>query len=442
MPLLRTVCRACLLSSCDANSVDIYILDLLVIGLLLLLITLGSGWIARLPVSYALIYLLVGVALSPYGVNLVQLRPDANFLERLTEFAVLISLFGCGLKMNRPLTAWAWNSTIRLIGFLMPLSIFAVAAIAHWVLQLNWGAAVLLGAILAPTDPVLASEVQLDNPSDRDELRFGLTSEGGLNDALAFPFVYFGLHWLEDDNWQTWFGKWVAVDVIWAIAIGIGMGIVVARAIQWLDRRLQEHRPADDLLEDFLALAAILITYALAELANGYGFAAVFVAGVVMQRRTPDRDKSLSQLHFIERVEKLVEIAAILLLGSLLRIEPLFRFAAPALLVAGLLLFLIRPLGGWLSMLGAPVPRATRWLFGWFGIRGVGSLYYLTYAFGHGLEGETGELIAWVTFTTIVLSVVIHGVSTTPIMRWYERNIETKQKGDRALEETPNSLER
>jgi NhaP-type Na+/H+ or K+/H+ antiporter len=416
--------------------VDIYILDLLVIGLLLLLVTLGSGWIARLPLSYALIYLLVGVALSPYGFNLVQLRPDAKFLERLTEFAVLISLFGCGLKMNRPLTAWAWNSTIRLIGFLMPLSIFAVAAIAHWVLQLNWGAAVLLGAILAPTDPVLASEVQLDNPSDRDELRFGLTSEGGLNDALAFPFVYFGLHWLEDDNWQTWFGKWVAVDVIWAIAIGIGMGIVVARAIQWLDRRLQQHRPADDLLEDFLALAAILITYALAELANGYGFAAVFVAGVVMQRRIPDRDKSLSQLHFIERVEKLVEIAAILLLGALLRVEPLLRFAVPALIVAGLLLFVIRPLGGWLSMIGAPVPHPTRWLFGWFGIRGVGSLYYLTYAFGHGLKGDTGELIAWVTFTTIVLSVVVHGVSTTPLMRWYERNIEAKQKRDRELEKT------
>lgn len=415
---------------------DIYILDLLVIGLLLLLITLGSGWIARLPVSYALIYLVVGIVLSPYGFNLVQLRPDAKFLERLTEFAVLISLFGCGLKMNRPLTAWAWNSTIRLIGFLMPLSIFAIAAIAHWVLQLNWGAAVLLGGILAPTDPVLASEVQLDNPSDRDELRFGLTSEGGLNDALAFPFVYFGLHWLENDNWQTWFGKWVAVDVLWAITVGIVMGIVVARAVQWLDHRLQAHRPADDLLEDFLALAAILITYALTELANGYGFAAVFVAGVVMQRRIPDRDKSLSQLHFIERVEKLVEIAAILLLGALLRVEPLLRFGAPALLVAVLLLFLIRPLGAWLSMLGAPVPQPTRWLFGWFGIRGVGSLYYLTYAFGHGLKGDTGELIAWITFTTIVLSVIVHGVSATPLMRWYERNIEIKPKGDRALKKT------
>ncbi|MBD2075062.1 sodium:proton antiporter [Phormidium sp. FACHB-592] len=412
---------------------DIYILDLLVIGLLLLLITLGSGWIARLPVSYALIYLVVGIVLSPYGFNLVQLRPDAKFLERLTEFAVLISLFGCGLKMNRPLTAWAWNSTIRLIGFLMPLSIFAIAAIAHWVLQLDWGPAVLLGGILAPTDPVLASEVQLDNPSDRDELRFGLTSEGGLNDALAFPFVYFGLHWLENDNWQTWFGKWVAVDVLWAITVGIVMGIVVARAVQWLDHRLQAHRQADELLEDFLSLAAILITYALTELANGYGFAAVFVAGVVMQRRIPERDKSLSQLRFIERVEKLVEIAAILLLGALLRVEPLVRFAGPALLVSVLLLFLIRPLGGWLSMIGSPVPSATRWLFGWFGIRGVGSLYYLTYAFGHGLEGDTGELIAWITFTTIVLSVVVHGITATPLMRWYEHNIEIKPRSKQEL---------
>nr|WP_242036674.1 sodium:proton antiporter [Leptolyngbya sp. FACHB-321] len=399
----------------------------------MLLITLGSGWIARLPVSYALIYLVVGIVLSPYGFNLVQLRPDAKFLERLTEFAVLISLFGCGLKMNRPLTAWAWNSTIRLIGFLMPLSIFAIAAIAHWVLQLDWGPAVLLGGILAPTDPVLASEVQLDNPSDRDELRFGLTSEGGLNDALAFPFVYFGLHWLENDNWQTWFGKWVAVDVLWAITVGIVMGIVVARAVQWLDHRLQAHRQADELLEDFLSLAAILITYALTELANGYGFAAVFVAGVVMQRRIPERDKSLSQLRFIERVEKLVEIAAILLLGALLRVEPLVRFAGPALLVAVLLLFLIRPLGGWLSMIGSPVPSATRWLFGWFGIRGVGSLYYLTYAFGHGLEGDTGELIAWITFTTIVLSVVVHGITATPLMRWYEHNIEIKPRSKQEL---------
>ncbi|MBW4470851.1 MAG: sodium:proton antiporter [Stenomitos rutilans HA7619-LM2] len=405
---------------------DIYILDLLVIGLLLLLVTLGSGWIARLPISYALIYLVVGITLSPYGFNLIQLRPDAKFLERMTEFVVLVSLFGCGLKMNRPLKAWAWNSTIRLIGFLMPLSIFAVAAIAHWLLQLNWGAAVLLGAILAPTDPVLASEVQLEGLCDRDELRFGLTSEGGLNDALAFPFVYFGLRWLEDDQWQNWFAQWAAVNVLWAIVAGIGMGIGVARCIGWIDRSLQRYRPADELIEDFVALATILVTYSLTELIHGYGFAAVFVAGMVMQRRVASPDKSNSQLRFISRLEKLTEVGAILILGSMLRLEPIVQFAAPALLIAGLLLFVIRPLGTWISTIGAPIHPATRWLFGWFGIRGVGSLYYLTYAFGHGLRGQTGELIAWITFITVVLSVVLHGISSTPLMTWYERRIEHK----------------
>jgi NhaP-type Na+/H+ or K+/H+ antiporter len=172
--------------------VNIYILDLLVIGLLLLGVTLGSGWISRLPLSYALIYLVVGIGLGSYGVKLIQLRPDAEFLERLTELVVIISVFGCGLKMNRPFKLWAWQTTARLIGFLMPISIFALAAICHWVMGFDWGAAVLLGAILAPTDPVLASEVQLAHVEDQDELRFGLTSEGGLNDALAFPFVYLG----------------------------------------------------------------------------------------------------------------------------------------------------------------------------------------------------------------------------------------------------------
>ncbi|MEG5037245.1 cation:proton antiporter domain-containing protein [Microcoleus sp. AT3-D2] len=164
--------------------VDIYILDLLAIGILLLTVTLGSGWISRFPVSYALIYLVVGIGLGPYGSKLINLRPEAQFIERLTEFVVIVSLFSCGLKMNRPLQLWAWNSTARLIGFLMPISIFAVAAVAHWFVKLDWGPAILLGAILAPTDPVLASEVQLADIDDRDELRFGLTSEGGLNAGL------------------------------------------------------------------------------------------------------------------------------------------------------------------------------------------------------------------------------------------------------------------
>ncbi|MFM9263829.1 sodium:proton antiporter [Tychonema sp. BBK16] len=403
--------------------VDNYILNLLVIGILLLIVTLGSGWISRLPLSYALIYLLVGIGLGPYGVKLIELRPEAQFLERLTEFVVIVSLFSCGLKMNRPLQPWAWNSTARLIGFLMPISIFAVAGIGHFFLSLDWGAAILLGAILAPTDPVLASEVQLAHLDDRDELRFALTSEGGLNDALAFPFVYFGIYTLKDDNLPNWFSQWVVVDVIWAIFAGIVMGILVAKAVTWIDKRLQRYRPADELMEDFIALSTILLTYSLTEVVNGYGFLAVFVAGIVVQRSYRDPEKPLSQLHFTERIEKLMEVATILLLGSLLRVKPILAFGADTMLVAGLSIFLIRPLGAWISTIGSPLHPASRWLCGWFGIRGVGSIYYLTYAFGHGLKGELGERIAWITFTTIVISVILHGITSTPLMNWYEQKI-------------------
>jgi sodium/hydrogen antiporter len=404
--------------------VNIYILDLLVIGLLLLGVTLGSGWISRLPLSYALIYLIVGILLGSYGIGLIQLRPDAEFLERLTELVVIISVFGCGLKMNRPLKLWAWQTTARLIGFLMPISIFAIAAICHWLMGFDWGAAVLLGAILAPTDPVLASEVQLANVEDKDELRFGLTSEGGLNDALAFPFVYFGIYWLKDSNWDNWFKQWVAVDLVWAIASGIVMGIVVAKAIVWIDQQVQRFREVDNLMEDFVALSTILLTYSLTELVNGYGFLAVFVAGVTVQASySHNPRKRIAQLEFTERVEKLLEVGTILILGSLLLIDPIIKYAGEGLLVAGLLLFVIRPIGVWISMLGSRIPPPTLWLFGWFGIRGVGSLYYLTYAFGKGLQGELGERIAWITYITVVISVIVHGISATPLINWYERHI-------------------
>lgn len=412
-----------------------YILSLFVVGLLLLLVTLGSGWITRLPLSYALIYLICGLALSPYGFSLIEIRPGAEFLERVTEFVVLISLFSCGLKMNRPFQLRAWDSTIRLIGILMPISIFAVAAISHWGFGLAWGPGILLGAILAPTDPVLASEVQLSHLEDQDELRFGLTSEGGLNDALAFPFVYFGLHCLKDGQWQNWLGQWVAVDVIWAIAAGCIMGVGVAHGVVWIDRRIQRLRPADSLMEDFVSLSIVLLTYALTELVNGYGFVAVFIAGIVAQHNYRNPEKKTSQLEFTETIEKLMEVGTILLLGSLLRPDPILKFLPQTLLIAGALFFVIRPLGAWIATIGKQYRPIHRVLLGWFGIRGVGSLYYICYALGGGLQGELGEQLAWITFTTVVLSVIVHGTTATPLMnkyeRWRDRQEQKKQQAER-----------
>ena len=412
-----------------------YILSLLVIGLLLLTVTLGSGWIKRLPLSYALIYLAVGILLGNYGFGLINIRPETQFLERLTEFVVIVSVFGCGLKINRPLKLWAWQSTIRLIGFLMPISILVLSAIAHYALGMGWGAAVLLGAILAPTDPVLASEVQLAHVEDKDELRFALTSEGGLNDALAFPFVYFGIYAFKDNNWNNWFTSWVGIDLLWAIASGIVMGVAVAKAVVWIDRYLQKRRPADDLMENFVALSIILLTYSLTELVNGYGFLAVFVAGLVVQRSYfCQQDKRMAQLEFTEQIEKLLEVTTIIILGTLLLLEPMLKYAGQSLLVAGILFLIIRPVGVWLSMLGGGLPKTTRSLMGWFGIKGLGSLYYLTYALGQGLKGDTAEQIAWITYTVVVLSIIVHGISAYPLMAWYEnvksdRNTQEKKPG-------------
>jgi sodium/hydrogen antiporter len=407
---------------------DHHILYLLVIGFLLMFVTLGSGWISRLPLSYSLIYLVVGISMSPYGFNLIQIRPGAEFLERLTELVVIISLFSCGLKMNRPLRAWAWQSTSRLILVLMPICIFSVAAIGYWGLGMSVGAAILLGAILAPTDPVLASEVQISHPDDRDELRFGLTSEGGLNDALAFPFVYFGLRWLKDAQWQTWVAEWVMVDLVWAIFAGLSMGVIVARSISWIDKKLQKFHRVDALMEDFVGLSIILLTYSLTELVNGYGFLAVFVAGITMQRCYHDPQKKHSQLEFTETLEKLSEIGTILILGSLLRIEPIVKYGGQGFLIAILLLFVIRPIGAWISTIGQNTNPIRPWLLGWFGIRGVGSLYYLFYSLGEGLKSEAGEQISWITLITVVISIVLHGITSTPLMNWYNQHVEIRNQ--------------
>lgn len=403
-------------------TVDQYIWDLLVVGLLLLGVTMGSSWIRRLPLSFALIYLAAGLCLGPYGFNIINLQPEAEFVERLTEIVVLVSLFSCGIKMNRPLNFWAWHSTVRLIGLLMPLSIAAIAVVAYFGLGLGWGAAILLGAILAPTDPVLASEVQLEDTNDQNELRFGLTSEGGLNDALAFPFVYFGLYWLKEDRWQTWFFDWFRVDLLWGIFAGIVGGIAVTTAINAMGKQLRRTNSIEEEMEDLIALAVILLTYAFTELINGYGFLAVFVAGVMVRRsRSINSEQKASQLHFIGLLERLLEVGTILLVGTILRIEPAVTYGGQTLLIAGTLIFLIRPLATWISTIGDDLRPTTRLLFGWFGIRGVGSLYYLCYALSAGIPEEVGTPLSWITFFTVTISVILHGISATPLMNWYEK---------------------
>lgn len=428
----------------------------IVAGGLLIAMTLGGSFIARLPLSSAMLYLGAGVAVSPLGLGLLKLDAlkNALLLERLTEVAVLISLFTAGMKLEFRWKDGRWRVPVQLATVSMVLTVAAVTALGVYVLKLPLGAAVLLGGILAPTDPVLASDVQVANLGDRDRLRFGLTGEGGLNDGTAFPFVMLGLgllglHELGDGGWRWW-----AVDVLWAAAGGLALGwllgTLVGRAILYLRMRHREALGSDE----FIALGLIGLSYGLALLSHTYGFLAVFAAGLALRRIdephpllapiTPaSPDKALSpaeqeasgaeapahMMRAVERfnsqLESFVEVAIVLAVGVLVAST---RFRVEVLWFIPVLFLVIRPLAVYIGLLGTPVRGAQRRLMAWFGIRGIGSLYYLLYAINHHIEHALAQQLLSITLAVVVASVVAHGISVTPLMRRYEARKPRRQK--------------
>ncbi len=431
-----------------------------VVGTLLVGMAAASTVVRRLPLTTALLYLAAGVALGPVGAGFVRLEPvrDSALLERLAEVAVLISLFGAGLKLRTALSDRRWQLPVRLATISMVLTVALVAAVGVYGLGLPLGAAVLLGAILAPTDPVLASDVQVEHPTDRDRLRFALTGEAALNDGTAFPFVMLGLGLLGHHELGALGWRWLTIDVLWAVASGLGvgwaLGWLVSRVVLWLRRERKEAVGLDDLL----ALGLIALAYGAALLVQGYGFLAVFAAGFALRREERRTTKSLTgadvppdvraaaqstsedevatapetasaymaqaALGFTEQLERLAEVGVVLLLGGMLAPRTL---AADAWWFVPLLFLVIRPLA---VLVGAPMRRAPaiqRRLTMWFGIRGIGSVYYLMYALQHGVERALADRLVGLVFTTIAASVVVHGVSVTPLMRRYTRAAERER---------------
>jgi NhaP-type Na+/H+ or K+/H+ antiporter len=427
-----------------------------IVGLLLVLMALGGSVLKRLPLSTAMLYLLVGLAVSPLWLNLVavQLPSHAHILERMAEVVVLLSLFTAGLKLSRRLGDRQWALPVRLALNSMVVTIVLIAAVAWFFLQLPLGACILLGAILAPTDPVLASEVQLQDSADQDKLRFALTGEGGLNDGTAFPFVMLGLGLLGLHELGTFGWRWVAVDVLWATSVGLATGWVLGGAVGQLVLYLRrEHKEAVG-LDDFLALGLVGLSYGCAMLLHAYGFLAVFAAGVALRRLEqrhgahPDSkepvdqafasgDRSLADsmavhpehgptfmaqavLGFNEQIERIGEVVIVIAIGALLWAVP---WNQAVWWFVPLLLLVIRPLAVRVGLARSSVSRNQRWLLGWFGIRGVGSLYYLMYAINHGLDPALADQLMVLTLSVVVTSIVVHGISVTPLMAAYERKL-------------------
>jgi NhaP-type Na+/H+ or K+/H+ antiporter len=424
------------------------VLWFIVVGALLIAMALGGSVLKRLPLSTSLLYLLVGYALGHFGVGQLDPYGQTRFLEHLTEVAVIVSLFTAGLKLRARLRDSQWRIAVRLASLAMVLTVGLVTAAGVWLLGLPLGAAVLLGGVLAPTDPVLASDVQVEHPFQRDTLRFGLTGEAGFNDGTAFPFVMLGLgllglHPLGEGLW-----RWVAVDLVWAVVAGLGVGTLlggaVGRVVLYLRRT---HREALG-LDDFLALGLIALSYGVALLLHAYGFLAVFAAGLALRRiekrsnrgKPPEAVEQAAQanispeaatdpehapaymanavLNFNEQIERLGEVSLVVVLGLLLA-----RLSLPseALWFTPLLLLAIRPLSVGLSLLGSSTSRPQRGLMGWFGIRGIGSLYYLFYALNHGVSETLARQLVPLVLTVVAVSIIVHGISVTPLMQRYER---------------------
>ncbi|WP_034751180.1 cation:proton antiporter [Janthinobacterium sp. TB1-E2] len=423
----------------------------ILIGCLMLARGLGADGIARLPLTSAMAYLGVGLLLGPMFLGLFSfdLVQQAPLLETLTEIAVLISLFSAGVKMPVPFSLARWLPSLRLAWLSMAISVALVAAFACLVLGLPLGAGILLGAILAPTDPVLATDVQLRHAGDREQLRFMLTSEAGMNDGSGFPFVMLGLGLLGLHELGPHGVTWLWRDLVWASAGAIGMGAAGGALLAWLGWQVRAKEPKHAMLDDLAALGLIALVYGVSTWLHAWGFLAVFFAGVALRQtelrlagapkdrhgllqaeethavsaaKPHDSDVPLTvsgeSLVFKEHLERLSELTLVLLLGGAVTAA---AWSWQAWSVALFLLLVARPASVMLGLLASGTSVRLRGLAAWFGVRGIGSLYYLSYAIAHGLADGLARELADITLVVVILSIVAHGLTVKPLLERYWR---------------------
>lgn len=408
---------------------------------------LNLSTIRRLPVTSAIIYLGVGVLVGPMVLGLFHFNPlkESALLATLTEMAVLISLFAAGAKMPVPFRWLRWRTPILLASVSMALTVALVALFAHEVLDLPWGLGVLLGAIVSPTDPVLATDVQTRHPRDRDRLRFSLTCEAGMNDGSAFPFVMLGLGLLGLHDLGDGMTRWLLGDVLWATAAGVGVGVLSGVGLARLCIGLRGRGVTAGLFEDLLGLGLIGVVYGISELISAWGFLAVFFAGVALRQTEmklagtpvaiPERladDHPVStadapetatvsegSLIFKEHLERLSEILLVLLVGGTLFLD---SWTWRGVGFACFLFFVARPASVLIGLVASAAPLRIRAMAAWFGVRGIGSLYYLMYAINHGLPEPMALELIHLTLIVVTLSILVHGVSVKPLMgRFWRR---------------------
>ena len=423
----------------------------LLVGGLLLTRGLTASLLKHLPVTPAIVYLLVGLLVGPTVLNVFHFNPlkESALLEILTEVVVLISLFSAGVKMPAPVSFARWRAPVLLASVSMVASVGLIAAFAYYLLDLPLGAGILLGAILSPTDPVLATDVQTRHPDDRDQLRFTLTCEAGMNDGSAFPFVMLGLGMLGLHDLGEFGQRWALVEVLWATLAGIAIGVAAGMALAHAGHILRGTPPQRELMNDFLGLGLIGVVYGVSVMVNAWGFLAVFFAAVALRQTElklinadqvapnpaasaviesvatawplSDDAPTISQrsLVFKEHLERISELVLVLLIGGTLFAS---SWSWRAVALALFLFVVVRPVSVLLGLAGTRTTWRIRGLVGWFGVRGIGSLYYLMFAIQHGLPEPLALELIELTLIAVTLSIFVHGTSVKPLLARFWKN--------------------
>ena len=418
-----------------------YEVTLLFIGLAIMGAVALPRVVSDKPMSFPLIYVGAGYVLFALPIGTPPPNPIEQVVltEHLTELVVIIALMGAGLKIDRPFDPRGWSTTWRLLFVAMPITILITALLGWVVLGTLAATAILLGAVIAPTDPVLAADVQATPPTEAvDEevdsgeqegaIRFALTSEAGLNDGLAFPFTNLAIAAAAAGGTFSlaWFGDWAMYDLLYKIIVGTVMGYVSGRVFAWFIFGAPATTDLARVMAGAEALAATLIAYAVTELVHGYGFIAVFVAALVLRNYEWDHDYYFDLHDFAVTTERLLMAAVLVLFGGAIAGGLLNPLTWLDVLVGVLVVFVIRPIAGMISFVGTSVSLAERAVISSFGIRGIGSFYYLAYALNEASFQEVELLLAaeklWAILGfVVILSIVVHGVSANYVMDALDR---------------------
>lgn len=392
---------------------------------------IGATWLPHLlkrhPVTFPMVYVTLGFLLYASPLQLPEPDPFefSVVTERLTELVVLVALVGAGLRIDTPFGWRAWGPTWRLLAITMPLCVLAGVWLGQHLLGLGLASAALLGAVLAPTDPVLAADVQVAGPGEggEDPVRFNLTAEAGLNDGLAFPFVWLAIaisFVLSGAAEPFWFIDWLLIDLLWRVAGGVLIGGAVGYGLMHLIFRTRGQGSLARSSDGLAALAITLFVYGVAELLHTYGFLAVFVAALMIRHHERSHSYHGTLSLFADQCERLLTAGLLILLGGAVSMGILSALQPVDWAFALVFILIVRPLTGYLALACTPLHARERWAVSLFGVRGMGSFYYLAFALNHGDFSDHPRLWAIVTLV-VLLSILLHGMAATGTMAGLDR---------------------